>query len=121
MAMRLCFDLGLHVNVDSYVEKGVMSAVEARMREVVFWASYVHNYRTSFTLGRPFTLDTGEIHVRKPSVANRATYGTWAIYPPSSGYEDGTDHADGVPDLIGVISEQRIVLSDLVEPIARAL
>lgn len=119
--MRLCFDLGLHVNVDTYVEKGVMSAAEARMREVVFWASYVHNYRTSFTLGRPFTLDTSEIHVSKPSAAMRPSYGVWSMYPPNPANKETWSHEDGVPDLIGILNEQRIVLSDLIEPIVRAL
>lgn len=121
MAMRLCFDLGLHVNVDSYVEQGIMGALEAHMRQVVFWASYVQNYRTSFTLGRPFTLDSSEIHVRKPSAAMRPSYSLWSIYPLSHALSDEAAMTEGVPDLIGAISEQRIVLSDLVEPIARAL
>lgn len=120
MAMRLCFDLGLHVNVDSYVEQGIMGAPEAHMRQVVFWASYVHNYRTSFTLGRPFTLDASEILVRKPTAAMRPSYSLWSIYPQGA-IEEGAGMTEGTPDLVGIISEQRIVLSDLVEPIARAL
>ena len=43
MAMRLCFDLGLHINTESYVEHGVMSADEAQVRQMTFWASYVMN------------------------------------------------------------------------------
>lgn len=40
MAMRLAFDLGLHVDMKSHVEEGSISAMEAEVRRVVFWASY---------------------------------------------------------------------------------
>lgn len=29
--MRLCFDLGLHVNTDPYVERGILSTQEAQV------------------------------------------------------------------------------------------
>ena len=41
--MRLCFDLGLHVATDAYVEHGVLSAEEVEIRQMAFWASYVMN------------------------------------------------------------------------------
>ena len=81
----------------------------------------------SFSLGRPFTLDASEITVRKPSASFSPSHGTWRAYPPpppttpqvySKSFEVGSRET---PDLIGVISEHRIKLCDLVEPIARAL
>lgn len=39
--MRLAFDLGLHVDMTPYVERGDMSPVEADVRRAVFWGSYV--------------------------------------------------------------------------------
>lgn len=40
MSMRLAFDLGLHLDTTSYVEKGDISAFEADVRRVAFWGSY---------------------------------------------------------------------------------
>lgn len=38
--MRLAFDLGLHLDMSSYVQNGDMSAFEADVRRVAFWGSY---------------------------------------------------------------------------------
>lgn len=43
MAMRLCFDLGLHIDTSVYVEYSILSAEEAKARQTVFWASYMMN------------------------------------------------------------------------------
>lgn len=40
MAMRLAFDLGLHLDMSSYVSDGSISAVEAELRRMVFWGAY---------------------------------------------------------------------------------
>lgn len=40
MSMRLAFDLGLHLDTTSYVEKGDISTFEADVRRVAFWGSY---------------------------------------------------------------------------------
>jgi ABC-type polysaccharide/polyol phosphate transport system ATPase subunit len=43
MAMRLCFDLGLHINTDIYVQQEIISAAESRARQTAFWGCYVMN------------------------------------------------------------------------------
>lgn len=40
MSMRLAFDLGLHLDMTTYVQKGDISAFEADVRKVAFWGSY---------------------------------------------------------------------------------
>lgn len=40
MAMRLAFDLALHVNMTQYVERGLVSQAEADLRKTVFWGAY---------------------------------------------------------------------------------
>jgi hypothetical protein len=40
MSMRLAFDLGLHLDMTPYVERGDMSAFEADVRRIAFWGSY---------------------------------------------------------------------------------
>lgn len=40
MAMRLAFDLALHVDITPYVAKGLISQSEADLRKTVFWGAY---------------------------------------------------------------------------------
>ena len=42
MAMRLAFDLGLHLDMIPYVEKGIISAEECEIRRTVFWGAYLN-------------------------------------------------------------------------------
>lgn len=41
MAIRLAFDLALHIDMSSHVAKGVISSADADLRRTVFWAAYV--------------------------------------------------------------------------------
>jgi hypothetical protein len=43
MAMRLSFDLGLHVDSAAYVESGRMTRLESEARQVTFWGCFVVN------------------------------------------------------------------------------
>ncbi|KAI6910048.1 hypothetical protein KC316_g3010 [Hortaea werneckii] len=118
MAMRLCFDIGLHIDTTPYVDHGVMSATESQARSTAFWASYVMNYRMSFSLGRPFTLDGSEITVKKPTPDSFSYTELWQPYPSTIAR---SPHSSGGLALLDVISAQRINLCETVEPIARAL
>ncbi|RMY05055.1 hypothetical protein D0867_10142 [Hortaea werneckii] len=118
MAMRLCFDIGLHIDTTPYVDHGVMSATESQARQTAFWASYVMNYRMSFSLGRPFTLDGSEITVKKPTPNSFSYTELWQPYPSTMA---PSPQSSGGLALLDVISAQRINLCETVEPIARAL
>ena len=72
----------------------------------------------SFSLGRPFTLDASEITVRKPSSTLNTAHELRTTYVQPYSRASGPIEP---MDLMALISEQRIVLCDLVEPIARAL
>lgn len=39
MAMRLAYDLGLHLDMTPYVEKGIITNEECNMRRMIFWGS----------------------------------------------------------------------------------
>ena len=41
MAIRLAFDLALHIDMSSHVAKGAISAADADLRRTVFWAAYI--------------------------------------------------------------------------------
>jgi hypothetical protein len=40
MAMRLAFDLGLHMDMAQHVAGGTLSQAEADLRAEVFWGTY---------------------------------------------------------------------------------
>ncbi|GIC88310.1 transcription factor domain-containing protein [Aspergillus udagawae] len=67
MSMRLAFDLGLHLDMTPYVEKGDISAFEADVRRIAFWGSYTADHFWGFYLGRPFRTNAGDITVPKPA------------------------------------------------------
>lgn len=40
MAIRLAFDLALHLDMSRYVSSGFITAADAELRRAVFWAAY---------------------------------------------------------------------------------
>ncbi|KAK4860918.1 hypothetical protein LT330_004649 [Penicillium expansum] len=69
MSMRLAFDLGLHLDMTTYVNKGEITQLEADVRRTTFWGSYVADHFWGFYLGRPFRNNAGDIGVPKPGSA----------------------------------------------------
>lgn len=43
MAMRLSFDLGIHIDTKTYVQAGSMTLLEAESRRVAFWGCFIIN------------------------------------------------------------------------------
>lgn len=43
MAMRLCFDLGLHIDCTPYLHAGVLTLADVRARQSTFWSCGVIN------------------------------------------------------------------------------
>ena len=43
MAIRLAFDLGLHISTKKYVEEGSMSASEAKARSITIWGCFMND------------------------------------------------------------------------------
>jgi hypothetical protein len=43
MAVRLSADLGLHLDLSSYVKDGRMSQTELDVRRTTFWGVFVHD------------------------------------------------------------------------------
>ena len=40
MAIRLAFDLALHIDMSEYVSSGDITSADAELRRTVFWAAY---------------------------------------------------------------------------------
>ncbi|KAH7207840.1 fungal-specific transcription factor domain-containing protein [Fusarium redolens] len=67
MAMRLAFDLGLHIDPTPYVASGRMSDIEARVRNVTFWGTFATDRMWGFYLGRPFHNTLENVTLKRPS------------------------------------------------------
>ncbi|KAG7416600.1 Nitrogen assimilation transcription factor nirA [Fusarium oxysporum f. sp. raphani] len=67
MAMRLAFDLGLHIDPTPYVASGRMSDIEARVRNATFWGTFATDRMWGFYLGRPFHNTLENVTLKRPS------------------------------------------------------
>ncbi|KAJ5110128.1 hypothetical protein N7532_002773 [Penicillium argentinense] len=80
MAMRLAFDLGLHLDMTPYVEKGIISIEECRMRRTIFWAAYLNEQFWGYYLGRSVRSPMAGVTVQKPHWDGSQSPATWKPY-----------------------------------------
>ncbi|KAI1212069.1 fungal-specific transcription factor domain-containing protein [Annulohypoxylon truncatum] len=118
MAIRLAFDLGLHLNTKQYVQDGTMTAEEARARSVTFWGLIATDRMWGIYLGRPFhnTLETVSVEMPTyPQLGHKATL--WTAYGAYS------DHSKGLilPDPSHVLSEKWQALYEIMSPLELSL
>ncbi|KAL2839180.1 Zn(II)2Cys6 transcription factor [Aspergillus pseudoustus] len=119
MSMRLAFDLGLHLDMTPYVEKGDMSAFEADVRRIAFWGSYAADHFWGFYLGRPFRMNAGDITVPKPaSGLIVGKEGTWCPYGLPKNQEAFGGALRNPNELI---SRQFAVLWEIISPLGHVL
>ncbi|KAJ5928925.1 hypothetical protein N7466_007881 [Penicillium verhagenii] len=117
MSMRLAFDLGLHIDMTSYVNQGDISVREADVRRTVFWGSYVADHFWGFYLGRPFRMNAGDVSVSKPASSLGPEKETvWKPY----GLQD-KDFDNLLKDPTELICRQFIVLWEMISPVGHIL
>ncbi|KAE8328584.1 fungal-specific transcription factor domain-containing protein [Aspergillus sergii] len=119
MSTRLAFDLGLHIDMTPYVEKGEIGAFEADVRRIAFWGSYTADHFWGFYLGRPFRMNAGDITVPKlASDLGAEKESTWYPYglPTKS---DILKH--GLRNPNELISRQFAVLWEIISPVGHIL
>ncbi|KAL2840797.1 hypothetical protein BJY01DRAFT_257277 [Aspergillus pseudoustus] len=112
MAMRLAFNLALHLDISSHVSSGLMTVVEADLRRTVFWAAYTVDHELGFHLGRPFRTNMEDVTVKPNSMADRHQHGKWAPYISLDSMYPGS----GVPDCINAVREGQITLCEIMAP-----
>ncbi|KAJ5513420.1 hypothetical protein N7463_002972 [Penicillium fimorum] len=119
MSMRLAFDLGLHLDMTAYVDKGDITQFEADVRRATFWGSYVADHFWGFYLGRPFRMNAGDIGVPKPGSA---------LCPDKeeNWYPYGHQAAHGLPETglrnpMELICRQFVVLWEMISPVGHIL
>ena len=134
MALRLAFDLALHIDLSSYVARGSVSAADAELRRTVFWAAYMvdqsviyldqtqisgihantlRHSLVGFYLGRPFYTNMEDVTVKKPNTnTNHREPRKWTPY--ASPIPLDNDLKSG--DCVEAVSQQEVLLCELMAP-----
>ncbi|KAL3437522.1 hypothetical protein BDV09DRAFT_201792 [Aspergillus tetrazonus] len=114
MAIRLAFNLALHLDMSSYVSSGVITKADADLRQTVFWAAYTVDHQLGFYLGRPFRTNMDDVTVGKLTArARQEEQNRWMPYTSA-----GPVCAEiGVPDNMEAVCEEQINLCEIMAPI----
>ncbi|KAJ5726130.1 uncharacterized protein N7483_007487 [Penicillium malachiteum] len=113
MAMRLAFDLALHLDISYLVSGGAITAEEADLRRTVFWSAYTVDHQLVFHLGRPFRTSMEDVTVGKPhDRLTKPNQYRWAPYESSN----CGDEASGLHDCVEAVSQQLVSLCELMGP-----
>ncbi|KAJ5939308.1 hypothetical protein N7466_002442 [Penicillium verhagenii] len=113
MALRLAFDLALHLDMSSYVSQGSISVANADIRRNVFWTAYIVDHQLGFHLGRPFRTSMEDVTVGKPrQITGLRGHCQWVPYDSSTLF--GPD--SGLLDNKEAIGQQLVSLCELMAP-----
>ncbi|KAK0645351.1 Nitrogen assimilation transcription factor nirA [Lasiodiplodia hormozganensis] len=120
MAMRLAFDLGLHLDMTDYVRKGKISAVEADIRRTTFWGTYIVDHLSGFYYGRPVRINNGDIAVTKPTAEQaNAIMSAWVPYGSHSPMASDPTLCYQVP--LELVTKASVELCETMEPLGHVL
>ncbi|KAI1488824.1 fungal-specific transcription factor domain-containing protein [Biscogniauxia mediterranea] len=118
MAIRLAFDLSLHLDLAPYVARGSISQAEAALRQTVFWGAYATDHAWSFYLGRPFRINTADVTVAKLGTGpNGDSIGQWIPYVSPKSFKECSPLLDPTDEL----SRKRALLWDIIVPLGDSL
>ncbi|KAL3456563.1 hypothetical protein BJX64DRAFT_296570 [Aspergillus heterothallicus] len=112
MAIRLAFNLALHLDMSSYVSRGLITAAHADLRRTVFWAAYTVDHELGFHLGRPFRTNMEDVTVKPKGKADQYQHGRWAPYESLN----STYASSGVPEYMDALCEGHITLCEIMAP-----
>ncbi|KAJ5346704.1 hypothetical protein N7541_009186 [Penicillium brevicompactum] len=119
MSMRLAFDLGLHLDMTNYVNRGEITQAEADVRRAAFWGSYVADHFWGFYLGRPFRMNAGDVSVPKPaSSLGPEKEDNWRPYGQQASHEI---LQNGLKNPTELICRQFVVLWEMISPVGHIL
>ncbi|KAJ5934276.1 fungal-specific transcription factor domain-containing protein [Penicillium verhagenii] len=120
MAMRLAFDLGLHIDMSSYVANGSISEAEAEVRRMVFWGAYTLDHHWGYFLGRPFRMNLEDVTVQKPGLESKPNHvQRWYPYglPHPTKFPPGLS----IANFSSSLSLYRIALCEIMTPLGHVL
>ncbi|KAL4734497.1 hypothetical protein BDV11DRAFT_212720 [Aspergillus similis] len=114
MAIRLAFNLALHLDMSSYVSSGAITTADADLRRTVFWAAYTVDHQLGFHLGRPFRTNMEDVTVGKPTAsARQQELNRWMPYTSAR----SVSAEIGVPDNMEAVCEEQVNLCEIMAPI----
>lgn len=136
MAVRLSFDLALHVEMTPYVSAGKLSQKEADLRRLVFWGVYTTDQYVQsstrvnkekiltmrcrmwgFHLGRPSRINMQDVTVTKPISSDASVPDTrWPYGSPQHLANTPSLHSD-----LNALSRHRALLWQIMAPIGYGL
>ncbi|KAM5370266.1 hypothetical protein ACJZ2D_008562 [Fusarium nematophilum] len=119
MAMRLAFDLGLHVDMQPYVLRGDMTKEEAKARGTAFWGCYIVDHLWGFYLGRPFHTNSGNITVQKPWADPSDVASLWSPCGQDEG--DEADKSTGTLGHVDLVSQQWVLLCESMDALGNMM
>ncbi|EKG19267.1 Transcription factor fungi [Macrophomina phaseolina MS6] len=120
MAMRLAFDLGLHLDMKEYVKKGKISATEADIRKTTFWGTYLVDHLSGFYYGRPVRINNGDIAVEKPTMdAAKGIMSAWVPYGSHTPMASDPTLCYQVP--LELVTRASVELCEIMEPLGHVL
>ncbi|KAI0478051.1 fungal-specific transcription factor domain-containing protein [Xylaria cf. heliscus] len=118
MALRLAFDLSLHIDLSPYVARGLLSHEEASLRQTIFWAAYTADRIWSYHLGRPSLSSVKSLVVPKPAAdLSRQGGSEWIPYVTPRSLEECLP----VAGYVDITSMQRALLLDIIAPLTEAV
>ncbi|PLB47595.1 fungal-specific transcription factor [Aspergillus steynii IBT 23096] len=84
MAMRLTLDLGLHLDMTVYVQRGIIPYSDAELRRKVFWGVFLNEQFWGFYLGRSAQVRMDIVTVQRPPSQNTLPTMKWRPYPSAA-------------------------------------
>ncbi|KAL2832599.1 fungal-specific transcription factor domain-containing protein [Aspergillus cavernicola] len=117
MAMRLAFDLGLHLDMAPYVERGTIPYKNYEVRRTTFWAVYVSEQFWGYYLGRPTRSPMDGVTVPKPDRNSSIPPMKWKQY----GSPYLSKNMASLPNPLGLICYQWLSLYDYMLPLTDVL
>ncbi|KAJ5279016.1 fungal-specific transcription factor domain-containing protein [Penicillium angulare] len=120
MAMRLAFDLGLHIDMSSHVADGSFSPAAAALRRMVFWGAYNLDHHWGFLLGRPSRISVEDVTVEMPghdpTWAQSERWNPYGLPYPVEILQNVT-----IPNPVTLISQYRVWLCHIMTPLGHVL
>ncbi|KAI7152457.1 hypothetical protein KC349_g8977 [Hortaea werneckii] len=118
MAIRLAFDLGLHISTKKYVEERSMSASEAKARSITIWGCFMNDRAWGLYLGRPFHTNVNDIVAERP-LAGDVYIDVLSWSPVSSSDQQEVDSVS--PNPSGCLLERWISLHEIMSTLGHNL
>ncbi|RAH46698.1 uncharacterized protein BO95DRAFT_360903 [Aspergillus brunneoviolaceus CBS 621.78] len=117
MAMRLAFDLGLHLDMAPYVAKGIIPLENAEIRRLTFWGAYMSEQFWGWYLGRHTRNQLPVITVKKLDGCNDPGAEKWEPY----GSPTASNNVPAFPNTLKKLSYEWTSLYDLPLPLTDVL